>query len=408
MMNDAHPHCLGGREVSGNIINEHAVVRLNVEQVKHRTTAEHRCDEHEGKPCSSPDASCRACRRRCQPHRCRPLGATAIRQIHFLLHGAYKRAVRWKWVAVNPIADAEPPQPPPPNPHPTTVEETARIINEAWSDPDWGAFIWLAVACGGRRAELCALQWRAVDLDRAVITLERAVAKDGKGRWYLKDTKTHQQRRVALDPLTISVLAAQWERYKERCVALGVPTRDNAFVFSLAPDHSTFLIPESVSQRFSRLVDRLSIDTSIHALRHYNATELIAAGVDVRTVAGRLGHGGGGITTLRIYAAFREEADQRAAVALSPRMPAVPDPPPAPVERAKTDPRSPYERIAAALRERILGGELAEGGPLPSIAEIAQSNGVSVGTAHRSVALLKTWGLVEVTSDRRAVVMSSA
>jgi hypothetical protein len=60
---------------------------------------------------------------------------------------------------------------------------------------------------------------------------------------------------------------------------LGVPIKNHAFVFSLAPDHSTFLIPESVSQRFGRLVARLGIDTSIHALRHYNATELIAAGV---------------------------------------------------------------------------------------------------------------------------------
>src|SRR6266536_4244421 len=217
--------------------------------VEHRTTREHRCDEHDGKSCSPPDPDCQACRRRCQPHRCRPLGATTIRQIHFLLHGAYKRAVRWKWVPANPITDADPPPPPPPNPHPTTVDETAQIINEAWSDPDWGAFIWLAVACGGRRAELCALQWGEVDLDRAVITLKRAVAKDDQGRWYLKDTKTHQQRRVALDPMTISVLTAQWERYKERCAALGVSTGSAAFVFSLAPDHSTFLIPESVSQR---------------------------------------------------------------------------------------------------------------------------------------------------------------
>jgi hypothetical protein len=36
----------------------------------------------------------------------------------------------------------------------------------------------------------------------------------------------------------------------------------------------------------------------MHSLRHYSATELIAAGVDVRTVAGRLGHGSGGATTL--------------------------------------------------------------------------------------------------------------
>ena len=59
----------------------------------------------------------------------------------------------------------------------------------------------------------------------------------------------------------------------------------------------------------------------MHALRHYSATELIAAGVDVRTVAGRLGHGGGGATTLRVYAAWLSESDQRAAAALSRRLP---------------------------------------------------------------------------------------
>ena len=50
----------------------------------------------------------------------------------------------------------------------------------------------------------------------------------------------------------------------------------------------------------------------LHDLRHFQATELIAAGVDVRTVAGRLGHADPS-TTLRIYAAFMEPADQGAA-----------------------------------------------------------------------------------------------
>jgi len=44
------------------------------------------------------------------------------------------------------------------------------------------------------------------------------------------------------------------------------------------------------------------------------------AGVDLRTVAGRLGHGGGGATTLRVYAAFVGASDRQAADILGSRM----------------------------------------------------------------------------------------
>lgn len=63
------------------------------------------------------------------------------------------------------------------------------------------------------------------------------------------------------------------------------------------------------------------VKTHIHALRHYSATELLTAGVDLRTVAGRLGHGGGGATTLRVYAAWVAASDRKAAEILGSRMP---------------------------------------------------------------------------------------
>jgi integrase len=72
------------------------------------------------------------------------------------------------------------------------------------------------------------------------------------------------------------------------------------------------------------MTDRLGVATTLHKLRHYSATELILGGVDVRTVAGRLGHGGGGTTTLRTYTAWVSEADQRAATGLAGRMPVRP------------------------------------------------------------------------------------
>jgi integrase len=78
--------------------------------------------------------------------------------------------------------------------------------------------------------------------------------------------------------------------------------------------------PSAVTHRYGRMCAALGIDSHLHALRHYSATELLTAGVDLRTVAGRLGHGGGGATTLRVYAAWVGESDRRAAELLGSRM----------------------------------------------------------------------------------------
>jgi integrase len=43
----------------------------------------------------------------------------------------------------------------------------------------------------------------------------------------------------------------------------------------------------------------------------------VAAGVDLRTVAGRLGHGSGGATTLKVYSAWVAEADKRTATTMA-------------------------------------------------------------------------------------------
>ena len=50
----------------------------------------------------------------------------------------------------------------------------------------------------------------------------------------------------------------------------------------------------------------------LHDLRHYVATRLLSAGVDVRTVAGRLGHRNAA-TTLNVYSHFLVESDREAA-----------------------------------------------------------------------------------------------
>jgi integrase len=101
--------------------------------------------------------------------------------VHFILSGAFKRAVRWHWVGVNPIKQGDPPSAPMPNPEPPTPEEAARIVNEAWRDPDWGTLVWLTMVTGVRRGELCALRWRHLDFSTGVLVVKRSIAqRDGR------------------------------------------------------------------------------------------------------------------------------------------------------------------------------------------------------------------------------------
>lgn len=255
----------------------------------------------------------------CKPHECKPMAASTVRQIHFIISGTLDAAERWDWISSNPARVVRKPKQKPPEPDPPTPDEAARLSEEAFSmDDDWGTLVWLAMTTGMRRGELVALRFSRLDLENGVIDLRRNWVGGQE-----KDTKTHQNRRIALDTETVVLLKEHKDRVRERVESLGAEFTDDRFVFSATrtPDHSEPYPPDGVSSRYINMAERLGIKTRLHALRHYSATELLTAGVDLPTVSGRLGHGGGGATTLRVYAAWVAASDRKAAEILGSRMP---------------------------------------------------------------------------------------
>jgi integrase len=329
-------------------------------------------------------------------HVCRPLSSSTVRKVHYIIRAALDRAVRWQQLGVNRAELVNPPAPAPAEPDPPSAEEAAALLNEAWRDREWGLLLWLVMLSGARRGELCALRWADVDTTRAVLSLPASISqtKAGLAR---KATKSEKGRRVALDPHTISLLADHRAHREQLCAALGVTLTPDSYLFSPDPDSSSPWPPRAVSQRYRLMARRLGLrSTRLHSLRHYSATELLAAGVDLRTVAGRLGHGSGGATTLKVYAAWVDHADRRAAETMAGILPR-PQPAPAPL-------RGPYQQIAADLRNEIESGRLRPGDQLPTIVQLAAKYEVAAGTAHRAVATLAADGLVDVARGRRAVV----
>ena len=67
--------------------------------------------------------------------------------------------------------------------------------------------MWLVVVTGVRRGELCGLQIRDIDLDRGLVHVAFNYVVRG-GQRVRKDTKTHQDRWLAIDPDTCVLVAA--------------------------------------------------------------------------------------------------------------------------------------------------------------------------------------------------------
>ena len=67
------------------------------------------------------------------------------------------------------------------------------------------------------------------------------------------------------------------------------------------------------ARRWTRTRRAAGVDgVRLHDLRHWQATQLLDAGVPVPTVAARLGHADG-TTTMKIYAHRTERGDEQAA-----------------------------------------------------------------------------------------------
>lgn len=273
--------------------------------VEHKAEGEHDCEKT-----------------KCTPHECKPMASSTVRQIHAIISGVLNAAVRWDWIASNPAKVAQRPRQPAPQPNPPSPEQAARLVEKAFQlDEAWGTLVWLVMTTGMRRGEVCALRWSRIDLDEGIVEV-RSSYTTLKGVGREKDTKTHQMRRIALDTETTVLLREHKRRCQELFAELGAKWDENSYVFvGMRGDITKPYPPDAVSNRYKKMAIRLGIGTHIHALRHYSATELLTAGIDLRTVAGRLGHGGGGATTLRVYAAWVAAADRKAAEILGSRMP---------------------------------------------------------------------------------------
>jgi integrase len=241
------------------------------------------------------------------------LSPKTIRNCHAVISSALHQGVRWGWVKDNVAEKARPPRVSQRRIKAPSVEAVRSVIEAAEKrDPRLAPLLMLAALTGMRRGELCALRWTDVDFERRELDVSRSIIVVPAGLAE-KSTKTDRFRMVALDDVGVALLVHHREKVDEWARATQESVLPDGYVFSHTVDGSKPFRPDNVTGFFTRVRDSLGLkEVRLHDLRHFTATQLIGAGVDVRTVAGRLGHSDPSVT-LRVYSHALEERDRAAA-----------------------------------------------------------------------------------------------
>jgi integrase len=249
-----------------------------------------------------------------QTLRARGLSAATIRKANALLGHALADAQRHNLVARNVAREQGAPRAPAGRIQVLTVDRIRPLL-EALCGTEFHAPATLTIYGGLRRGEALGLKWSDLSLEQATMTISRAIEEVGT-RISIKPPKTRAGiRKVSLPAVAVQALQDHRRHTLETRMALGMgKLADDALVF---PDPLTGApqSPRAFTKRWSRVSRRVASGVRWHSLRHLHASLLVHHGVDLATVAARLGHAQID-TTLRTYTHQVTPDDRHAADAL--------------------------------------------------------------------------------------------
>jgi integrase len=157
-------------------------------------------------------------------------------------------------------------------------EEARRMLSVARGDRLEPA-IMFGLLGGLRIGEVCGLTWADLDLDDVVVMV--------RGSWW-GPTKSGKPRGVTL-PVFCGPALRRWKLHQaEEMLAVGVPQEPADHV--LTDEVGEPVSPAALRRTFGRFCEKNGFGITFHGLRHSATILMLRMGLDVRTVADRLGH----------------------------------------------------------------------------------------------------------------------
>lgn len=228
-----------------------------------------------------------------------PIAPATVVKYHRILSSIFRQAERWGWIQHSPTRNARAPKLP--NKENVSPDlDVVRKIVEAAPDDRMRLFMLLAASIGARRGEIVGLKWEDIDFVAGVVSIPRSAYEKEGGGVGIKSTKSDKPRKVSLDARILQTLDA---------------IKGTGFIFT--DNGKDPWRPDHVTKTFADIREKVpeAVGVRLHDLRHYHATTLIAAGIDVVTVSKRLGHAKVS-TTLDIYTSAVAQRDRDAALVI--------------------------------------------------------------------------------------------
>ena len=215
-----------------------------------------------------------------------------------LVRQSLRRAKRMRLVSDVATDAVDPPKVPEYHAETIDAHQAARLL-AAFRGHEIEPAVLLALGCGLRRSEICALDWDDVDLAaNEVHVTKKLVVVEGEQR--VGPPKTSNSWRVVSLPESFAV------RLRE--------IRPDGPQLPLLSVSGARMNPDTVTGKYGERCDEAGCHwVSLKNLRHSHATIMLASGVNVVDVSRRLGHSSVSITD-RFYLRPKRAADQRAAI----------------------------------------------------------------------------------------------
>jgi integrase len=237
-----------------------------------------------------------------------------------LISTVFRYAVKYQIVSKNPCVGVDFPRDDSKEREILTLPEVQQLFALLQAEPaenlQYVVFLTLAVYTGFRRGELLGLEWKDFELNSGLVSVRRAAYQSKELGHYTDTPKTKTSLRTLKLPLEVLALLTRYRAHQRSyAVILGDKWQDTDRLFTAWDGSSMYTnAPERFYKDFCAR-HGLRVVT-LHSFRHLNASMLINAGLDIKTVQAALGHSTP-TTTMNIYAHEFQTAQARACEAVS-------------------------------------------------------------------------------------------